>query len=269
MSPVVEHPPACPGHPSRRLNLRRRLAPLLLGLLVMAGLSTAPASADPVTPRITIVIDDLGYNLPRDRRLLAMPRPLVLAVLPESPHATEYAREARQAGHSVLLHMPMAPADGPYAWHPGMPVDKLRTRLDQALARVPQAIGLNNHMGSRMTVERPAMAWLMHELQQRHLLFLDSRTIAASVAAPEARRIGLASASRDIFLDDKIDARLIAEQYQRGLAMARRKGSAIMIGHPHAATLDLLQRELPRLAEQGIELIDLPQMIALRGNRAP
>ncbi|MFP3527761.1 divergent polysaccharide deacetylase family protein, partial [Pantoea sp. SIMBA_072] len=70
------------------------------------------------------------------------------------------------------------------------------------LAKVPFAAGINNHMGSRMTAQRDAMIWLMGELQQRHLFFVDSRTSAATVAAAEAQRIGLAHVSRDVFLDD-------------------------------------------------------------------
>ncbi|MNG03052.1 Divergent polysaccharide deacetylase [compost metagenome] len=167
-----------------------------------------------------------------------------------------------------MLHLPMDPASGPYAWHPGLSTAELEKRLDAALGRVPHARGLNNHMGSRMTAQRPAMALLMQRLQRDHRFFIDSRTSAATVAAAEAQKAGLASLSRDVFLDDDQSPAAVAAQFDAALALARKQGSALMIGHPHPATLALLERELPRLRERGFELIDVEMLIALRGNRA-
>ncbi|MEG1043122.1 MAG: divergent polysaccharide deacetylase family protein, partial [Pseudomonas sp.] len=160
------------------------------------------------------------------------------------------------------------PATGPYAWHPGTPLPELERRLNAALAKVPYAAGINNHMGSRMTAEAGPMAWLMAELQQRGLFFVDSRTSAATVAARSAQNVGLASVSRDVFLDDERTPEAIAAQLQLGIALARKQGSAVLIGHPYSQTLDVLERELPRLKAQGIEWIEIRQMIAERSNRA-
>jgi polysaccharide deacetylase 2 family uncharacterized protein YibQ len=123
-------------------------------------------------------------------------------------------------------------------------------------------------MGSRMTSQVEPMAWLMAELQRRHLFFVDSRTSAATVAAARAQGIGLAHLSRDVFLDDVRTHEAIAGQLQLGIELARRQGSAVLIGHPYPQTLEVLEREIPRLKRQGIELITLSQMIAERGNLA-
>lgn len=123
-------------------------------------------------------------------------------------------------------------------------------------------------MGSRMTSQRDAMTWLMGELQRRHLFFVDSRTSAATVAAAQAQEVGLAHVSRDVFLDDERTVEAIAGQLQQGVELARRQGSAVLIGHPYPQTLQVLERELPRLQAQGIVLIGLHQMIAERGNQA-
>jgi polysaccharide deacetylase 2 family uncharacterized protein YibQ len=133
---------------------------------------------------------------------------------------------------------------------------------------VPYTAGINNHMGSRMTAQRPAMAWLMADLQRRHKLFVDSRTSAQTVAAAEAQKIGLASVSRDVFLDDEPTEAAIFTQLQTAIRMAREQGSSVMIGHPYPQTLAVLERELPKLKAQGIEWIDIKQMISVRGNRA-
>ncbi|MBD2837269.1 divergent polysaccharide deacetylase family protein [Pseudomonas sp. JM0905a] len=237
--------------------------------LLALCLSAMAASAWAAPPaRLALVIDDLGQNPARDRRVLALPGPVALSILPDTPHSRELAQAAHAAGKTVMLHLPMDPANGPYAWHPGLTTAELERRLDAALRQVPYARGLNNHMGSRMTLQRPAMAWLMQRLQQDHRFFIDSRTSADTVAAAEAQKAGLASLSRDIFLDDDQSPGAVAAQFDAALKLARKQGSALMIGHPHPATLELLERELPRLKQQGFELIDVEMLIALRGNRA-
>ncbi len=60
----------------------------------------------------------------------------------------------------------------------------------------------------------------------------------------------------------------MAAQLAEGVRLAQRQGSAVLIGHPHPATLAVLAQQLPLLKAQGVEVIDLPQMIALRANQA-
>ncbi len=245
---------------------------LILGLLCcLAGAAHAASTETATTPHkayLSLIIDDLGQNLPRDRRVLALPGPVTTAIMPDTPHAAEFAREAHRAGKTVILHMPMDPATGPFAWHPELPIEELEKRLNAAFQAVPYASGINNHMGSRMTVEPKAMAWLMADLQRRHKFFVDSRTSARTVAAAEAQKIGLASVSRDVFLDDEQTEQAITAQLQTAISLARKQGSAVMIGHPYPQTLAVLERELPRLKAQGIEWIDIKSMISLRGNKA-
>jgi len=238
---------------------------LCLLFCLLAGVAQAAPAGKAY---MSIIIDDLGQSPDRDSRTLALPGPVTMAIMPDTPHASDFARQAHKAGKTVILHMPMDPATGPYAWHPDIAIEELARRLDAALAKVPYAAGINNHMGSRMTAQREPMAWLMGELQQRHLFFVDSRTSAATVAAAEAQRIGLAHVSRDVFLDDVRTTEAITGQLQQGIALARKQGSAVLIGHPYPQTLKVLERALPQLKGQGIELIRLSQMIALRSNLA-
>jgi len=246
--------------------------PLALALLCcLTGAAHATPASHNATPHkayLSLIIDDLGQNLPRDRRVLALPGPVTTAVMPDTPHAAEFAREAHKAGKIVILHMPMDPATGAFAWHPDLPVDELEKRLNAAFKAVPYASGINNHMGSRMTSQPQAMAWLMGNLQQRHKFFVDSRTSAQTVAAAQAQKIGLASVSRDVFLDDVRTEQAIAMQLETAIKLARKQGSAVMIGHPYPQTLAVLERELPKLKAQGIDWIDIRQMIGVRGNKA-
>ncbi|NIE76035.1 divergent polysaccharide deacetylase family protein [Pantoea sp. Ap-967] len=238
---------------------------LCLLFCLLAGVAQAAPAGKAY---LSIIIDDLGQSAERDSRTLALPGPVTMAIMPDTPHATDFARQAHKAGKTVILHMPMDPATGPYAWHPEIPLEELARRLDAALAKVPYAAGINNHMGSRMTAQRAPMTWLMGELQRRHLFFVDSRTSAATVAAAEAQALGLAHVSRDVFLDDVRTPEAIAGQLQQGIALAHKQGSAVLIGHPYPQTLAVLEQAIPQLKRQGVELIRLQQMIAERGNQA-
>lgn len=248
----------------------RLLLPLLVVYCLAGAVNAAPAeqAKPPRTAYLTLIIDDLGQNPVRDQRVLNLPGPVTLAIMPDTPHATEFARQGHRAGKTVMLHMPMDPATGPFAWHPELPLPELESRLNAALLKVPYAAGINNHMGSRMTAEPVAMGWLVAELQRRHLFFVDSRTSAKTVAAAQAQKIGLASVSRDVFLDDERTAEAITRQLKIAIELARKQGSAVMIGHPYPVTLDVLERELPRLKAQGIDWIDIRRMISVRGNQA-
>ena len=245
-----------------------RIALILAIVCSLAGVAQATPADKPHKAYLTLIIDDLGQNLPRDRRVLALPGPVTTAIMPDTPHATEFAREAHRAGKIVILHMPMDPATGPYAWHPELPIEELEKRLNAAFKMVPYTAGINNHMGSRMTAQPEAMAWLMGELQRRHKFFVDSRTSAQTVAAQQAQKIDLASVSRDVFLDDERTEAAIFTQLQTAISLARKQGSAVMIGHPYPQTLAVLERELPKLKAQGVEWIDIKQMISVRSNRA-
>ena len=245
-----------------------RFALIIAVLCSLAGVAHATPANEPNKAYLTLIIDDLGQNLPRDRRVLALPGPVTTAIMPDTPHAAEFAREAHKAGKIVILHMPMDPATGPYAWHPELPLEELQKRLDAAFKMVPYTAGINNHMGSRMTAQPVAMAWLMGELQRRHKFFVDSRTSAQTVAAQQAQKIDLASVSRDVFLDDERTEAAIFNQLQTAISLARKQGSAVMIGHPYPQTLAVLERELPKLKAQGIEWIDIKQMISVRSNKA-
>jgi len=234
-------------------------------LLILFWAGTARADEAPAY--LSLIIDDLGQNVTRDARALALPGPVTLAVMPDTPHAATFAREAHKAGKTVIVHMPMDPAGGPFAWQPGMGDDELRQRLAAALKAVPFAAGLNNHEGSRMTAQTGAMALLAGELQQRRLFLVDSRTSAATQAAIQAQAIGLASVSRDVFLDDERAPQAIAAQLDKAVALARKQGSAVVIGHPYPETLTLLEQALPGLKARGVEMISIRQMIAHRGNQ--
>jgi polysaccharide deacetylase 2 family uncharacterized protein YibQ len=135
------------------------------------------------------------------------------------------------------------------------------------LSRVPDAAGINNHMGSRFTADRQALVPVMERLADRHLFFLDSRTTAATAVVPLARAFGVASAGRDVFLDDVETRGDVRKQLAETERLARQNGAAIAIGHPHAVTLAVLKTWCVEAAARGYRLVSARDAIRLKTER--
>ncbi len=232
-----------------------------------------PAAAGPPVknPKIAIVIDDLGADLASTDRAAALPKPVTLSFLPYADATPWLSASAARAGHEVLVHMPMEAQGehnpGPQALTTALPPDEIVRRLAAALARVPDAAGINNHMGSRFTADRAALIPVAEELSRRHLFFFDSRTTPATQVVGVTHAFGVASAGRDVFLDDEQTATAVGTQLEELEARARASGIAIAIGHPHAVTLQALAAWTARAAARGFILVSLSEAIRLKTER--
>ncbi len=217
---------------------------------------------------VAIILDDMGHHHERGRQALALPADVTFAFLPYAPFAAELAEEAHAARREVMVHMPMANVSakpiGPGGLVPELDRDDFLALVDQAMSRVPFARGINNHMGSYLTQQPREMQWLMTDLKRRNLFFVDSRTTPATVASRIARSSMVSTSSRDIFLDNELDADAIDTAFQSLIQRAKRMGSAIAIGHPHAETIAYLENALPLLQEQGSRVTPVSHLIALQ-----
>lgn len=231
-----------------------------LATLLLFWLGVAAAA-----PRIAIILDDFGYSPAQDRRALALPFAITCSVIPEAPHAIAMAGLAQRVGKQVLIHLPMATLDhrplDPGGLHSNATQADITATVQAARAKLPMAVGLNNHMGSYLTRQHDPMTWLMQSLAREGLFFIDSLTSGGSVAMQAAREQGVPTRERDVFLDDEQDLAYINGQFNQLLDIARKRGSAIAIGHPYPATLDYLGRVLPLLGQAGIQLVPVSQLL--------
>jgi polysaccharide deacetylase 2 family uncharacterized protein YibQ len=217
-------------------------------------------------PRLAIIIDDLGYDVPSAERLLALPFPLTLAVLPHLPHSSQVAARAQRHGFEVLLHLPM---ESEYAHSPaevielrsGLKARETARVLDDMLATVPGAVGVNNHQGSRGTADRELMRNLVAALAARHLFLIDSRTSISSVAFEAAHSAGVPAAYRTEFLDDVQEPAAILGQLEQAERRAKEQGWAVAIGHPYRVTADVLSDALPDLEIRGVKLVRASEIV--------
>ncbi len=236
-------------------------------LLVFPALLFAAVPAVAERPRVAIIIDDLGYQLKAGRRAIALPGPIAFAILPGTPRGDALARKAHESGKEVLLHLPLQANTRHSGQEPdGINLDMSREVVSATFARalqsVPYVIGVNSHRGSLLTRHPGHMQWLMEEIRARdELFFIDSYTTHESVALQMAHESGVNAVRRDVFLDPDRSSDTVAQEFERMIRLARKRGSVVAIGHPYPATLEFLEKELPRLEERGIELVAISELM--------
>ncbi len=216
-------------------------------------------------PRIAIVIDDMGLSNAASEKAIALPAPVTLSFLPYGAKLEELTEKARASGHEVMLHLPMEPLGhekpGNGALLISQTTDDMREKLERALNSFSGYEGVNNHMGSKFTADRASMERVMEVLKDRNLFFLDSYTSSRSVGAEVAQGMGVPTEIRDVFLDDTASLAAINAQLAETERVARRKGYAIAIGHPNAATLTALKLWLPEAERMGFEIVPVKELV--------
>ena len=217
-------------------------------------------------PKIGIIIDDLGYDISLANALLELDLALTFSVLPFTPNTRLIARKAWNDGRETMLHLPMEPMNYP-AINPGdgvllisMDREMILDTLTRDLSQIPFVAGVNNHMGSRFTKNRKKMVTVLAELKKKGLYYIDSRTSSDTVAFDVAKKMALRTASRDIFLDNHLSENALKIQMERLLSVARHKGSAIGIGHPHKKTFDLLKNFQTTLTNE-VEVVPASNLV--------
>lgn len=242
-----------------------------IACLILSLVTTQAGATE--TPRIAIIIDDIGYTLSLGRRVMKLPGPISVGVLPATPRGTELAEEANAAGKDVLLHLPLqALRENGQAEPGGITLDMSRGEFARIFAQdmlsVPHAIGVNSHRGSLLTQHPGHMAWLMEEIAQYgNLIFVDSYTTHESIALRVAEESGVPAVRRDVFLDPDDLPETVAREFERLKILARINGFAVGIGHPHLATIELLEQQLPKLSAEGIQLISISELVRLKMQR--
>ncbi len=228
-----------------------------------------PATAPRDRPAIAIVIDDMGVDRARSLRMIELKGPMTLSLMTYADNLPDLAARARRAGHEVMAHLPMEPID--LKENPGK--GALRVSMDEAAIRATLAddldawngyVGINNHMGSKFTTDRARMNVVMTELKSRGLLWLDSKTIQGSAGTAAAQAAGVPYIERDVFIDNEQTVDAVIAQLADAEKVARSRGTAVAIGHPHEATLDALARWLPEADRKGIALVPVTEVLRRR-----
>jgi len=224
-------------------------------------------------PYVAVVIDDFGFSKAITDGYLELTLPLTWSVIPFQSRSLYAAQRAEQAGIPYMIHMPMG-AGGDKKWDEktgvidsGMSDETVALLLRRAMASLPGALGMNNHRGSRATRDEKLMETVMTELASTSLFFLDSRTSSTSVAYNTARAKGIPAAFCSIFIDHEPSEEFMEEQFQRGLALAGKKGWVVMIGHTRQGTLDFLKKMSDSPPEE-VTFVTMPDLMHILWDRS-
>jgi uncharacterized protein len=221
---------------------------------------------------VAIVIDDVGWDDTALTPLAALDAPLALSILPGTPRADEAIALAKRKGWDLMVHLPMEPESGKAEKETIRTSDDdavIRARVLAALAKVPGAIGLNNHQGSKAMADPRVLGAVLLLVKEKGLFFLDSRTTPATQGEATAHALGVPFLSRDVFLDDAaaetkdpggVPGALDAA-WERAVSLATSKGEAVVIGHPHRESIAFLAAALPKLAARGLRPVKISELV--------
>jgi polysaccharide deacetylase 2 family uncharacterized protein YibQ len=217
---------------------------------------------------MAIVIDDFGSSWSEAaRKFLEFPAPITVAVLPGYKSSRRIADAARERGYEVILHLPMEPEGYPRV-KPGPEVilvqhkpAEVKARMRRALKSVGPVVGISNHMGSLATADADLMRLVLAETDRRDLFFFDSRTTPKSVVEREALRLGTPCVANRLFIDRDRSREKIAKRLNQAIKIALEEHEVVLIGHPYPETLEVLTKALPRLAEQGVRIVTLSELV--------
>lgn len=241
-------------------------------LWMQNALAFTPTAAG--APMIAIVIDDMGVDRKRSKRMWQdVGAPLTLSFMTYADDLPAQTGAARAKGHELMLHMSMEPSSaqvdaGPNVLLTTMPSGEIRSLANWGMDRFEGFIGVNNHMGSRFTEDERGMRIVLEEIQKRGLMFLDSRTSNRTVGPKIAKDLGVPALERNVFLDNDNVPQKVLNQLAEVERLARKYGHAIAIGHPRDATIEVLKAWIDQARARGLSIVPLSTIMKLKINPA-
>lgn len=222
----------------------------------------------PAKNKVVIIVDDMGYSLKAIRDICSINLPLTVSILPFTPLAKETARIAQQNNLEVMLHLPMESINSQDAnndiegiIHSNMTEEEIKETVLASLEQVPFIIGVNNHMGSKITADEILMRIILSHLKEKNLYYVDSRTTGKSLAFSLAKRMGIPTIPRHVFLDTYNDENYIKKKLLELFRHAQKNGRAVGICHPTETTLKVLKENFHLAEEYDLEPAFVSQIV--------
>lgn len=218
--------------------------------------------------RVAIIIDDAGYDKNNLSEFFQIKAPLTISILPQEKYSKDIALEVMNKGYQVMLHLPMEPNDYPEI-NPGanalltdMSEKKIRNLVKVNIESIPGIYGVNNHMGSKFTKDREKMQNVLKVIKEHGLFYIDSKTTPESMGSEIARELGVKTAERQVFIDNKDDLDYIKGQLQELIDIALRDGQAIGIGHVQKEmTPQAIKQMLPEFNKQNVSIVFASELV--------
>jgi len=243
---------------------------IFIGMLSQSKNKTVSVMRNDNPARLVIIIDDFGNNSKGTKEILSLPIKFTGAVMPGMPRTEEECKDLSDAGKDVILHMPMEPHKGKKSWLGEISImnnytkEKALSIFKQGLSEIPNCIGFNNHMGSKVTENAEIMTELLREAKKQNLIVVDSLTGAKSTVEKISKELDINYLKRDVFLDSTQDVSKIIKNLKKAAQTAKEKGIAVAIGHVGAEgglpTYKAILKTYKELEEDGIKFIGVSEV---------
>ncbi|MFT6579605.1 MAG: polysaccharide deacetylase 2 family uncharacterized protein YibQ [Alphaproteobacteria bacterium] len=215
-------------------------------------------------PRVAFVLTGLGVSRTATQSAIRdLPPEVTFAFAPYAKELEKWIKDARDAGHEVLLDAPMESTDfprsdsGPNGLLVKLGDDRNIRRLHWLMSRFTGYVGVTNILGGRFTSDKKAMRPILLELKRRGLMFLDGNADAKGIAGAGAAGIGMAHAVNDRIIDTVANSAAIDFRLSEIDLVLKSKKSAIAMGRAYPVTIRRLKRWLSQLSEKGFVLAPL------------
>jgi hypothetical protein len=225
-------------------------------------------------PRIAIIVTELGLSQPMtDQAIHYLSGAVTLAFSPYADGLERSIKAARDAGHEVLLNLPMEPSNfaaadpGPQALLTSLTAQQNLSRLDWILSRADGYVGVASLNGGRFVASERSLQPVLASLRDRGFVYVEKTVGAPSVAPRLARELGVPRAIADGWIDSdptraSIDARLA--EIER---VARDAGAAVAIAQPLPVTFERLAIWQTTLAGKSLVLAPISAIVNRQQDR--
>ena len=222
-------------------------------------LSKSPRKALPAGSRakLAIIIDDVGTD-EQAQKIAALPVRVTPSIFPPEYQRKDTRSLARGFEH-YAIHLPMEASsakNNSATLRASDNYEKLQGVIAKLRADFPNAKFINNHTGSKFTADERAMQNLLRAMNEHGFLFIDSRTSPATKAKVAMNGLGMRYVHRDVFLDNQNSVAAVRKKLREAVALAKKQGYAIAIGHPKSSTLRALANSADILGEVDLVYLD-------------
>ncbi len=222
--------------------------------------------------RIALLITGMGLSeVATTQAIDSLPGAVSLAFGPYGRNLDGWVRKSRDAGHEVMLEVPLEPFDypdndpGPHTLLTSLPPEENIKRLHWIMSRFTGYTGITNQMGAKFAAAQDAFLPVLEEVKSRGLLYLDDGTAGRSTAGQIARDLGLDFSVSQITVDEERNGKEIDLALKKLETLAQENGIAIGIGSSLPLTIGRVSVWVRTLQSKGIELI--PISAAVRSDK--
>ncbi|MFT7823799.1 MAG: divergent polysaccharide deacetylase family protein [Sulfurimonas sp.] len=218
-------------------------------------------------PKLVIIIDDVSSRAQLEK-IKSLGLHLTPSIFPPYRFAPSSHTLAEGLKH-YMAHLPMQSGKSFDKQEKTLMItdsqEVIAARIGEIRNFFPAARFVNNHTGSVFTGNYPAMDTLYRALQKEGFVFVDSRTTGSTKVPQIAKKHGDPYFARDVFIDNQHTIASIHKQLKHAVKVAKKRGYAIAIGHPHLATLKALASASDILKE--VEMVYMDELYQLKVER--